>query len=156
MSVVKHIIGSFGDIGGEIIKETVNVPKDIAGKALESLGTTTSQQKKGNQKQTKATSGKSFQTLDEVSKKPGDEAKKAIARAALQELVGTGKPEKKPIVWEQKQKEEEQKKKLEEEEKKKREKQALPKITTKQKPGDLYGILAKREGSEIGKNVKAE
>jgi len=156
MSVVKQIIGSFGDIGGEIVKETVNVPKDIAGKALEGLGTATAQQKQGGQKKTKATSGKSYQTLDEVSKKPDEEAKKAIARAALQELVGTGKPEKKPTVWEQKQKEEEQKKKLEEEEKKKREKQALPKISTKQKHGDLYGIQSKQEGSEIGKNVKAE
>ena len=156
MGVVKHIIGSFGDIGGEIVKETVNVPKDIAGKALESLGATTTQQKKGNQKQTKTTSGRSFQTLDEVSKKPDEEGKKATARAALQELVGQGKPEKKPSVWEQKQKEEEQKKKIEEEEKKKHEKQMLPKISTKKKRGDLYGIQAKQEGSEIGKNVKAE
>ena len=38
----------------------------------------------------------------------------------------------------------------------KMEKQALPRLSTKQKPGDLYGIQSKREGSEIGKNVKAE
>ncbi len=38
MSVTRQIIGSFEEIGQEVARQTTTVPKDIAGKALESLG----------------------------------------------------------------------------------------------------------------------
>lgn len=129
------MIGAFtdelGELGKQIVKETVSVPKDIAGKALESLGASTGQK---SQKQTVATTD---------------------AREALAQLAG-GKPkQKEPTVWEKIQAEAEQKK-----EQGKQQQQAaaqtLPVVKSKRPRGDLYGMKAKKAGSEVGKNVRQD
>lgn len=38
-NVAKQIIGSFEDIGKDVVREAGKVPGDLVGKALESLGT---------------------------------------------------------------------------------------------------------------------
>jgi hypothetical protein len=154
MSAIKHIIGSLGEIGSEVVSEVAKVPGDMAGSLLESVGTP-SGKKQGSQ-QSKGTNSEGQKILDTVSDIHNEQKRRQSARRVLEQYVGYGKPQKEPTVYEKKIMEEEEKKKFEEEEKKKKEKQALPKLSTKQKPGDLYGILSKREGSEIGKNVKAE
>jgi len=137
MGITRQIIGSFENIGEQVVKEAVKLPADVAGKALESLGT-----------------GKPAKQA-KVQKKGFDEqAKKAFARKALEELARP--PQKKePTVWDEKQKEDAEKKQLELERAKIIEKQKLPEVTTKQRPGNLYGIGVKTS-SERQKNVRAE
>lgn len=130
------ILGSFtdelGDLGKQIVRETVKVPKDIAGKALESLGTS------GGQKPQQKTST------------PTD------ARAALAELAGIKPKQKEPTVWEKAQQEAEQKKELAMQQQKQSNTQQLVPISSKRKRGDLYGMKAKKAGSEVGKNVRQD
>jgi len=137
MGAIKQIIGSFENIGEQVIKEAVKLPADVAGKALESLGT-----------------GKPSKQA-KVQKKGFDEqTKKIIARRALEEFARVP-VKKEPTVWDEKQKEDAEKKRLELERAKIIEKQKLPEITTKQRPGNLYGIGVKTS-SERQKNVRAE
>ena len=46
--VAKQIIGSFEDIGKDIVREAAQVPKDVIGKAIESLGTSTQKSQKSS------------------------------------------------------------------------------------------------------------
>ena len=129
------MIGAFtdelGDLGKQIVRETVKVPKDIAGKALESLGTS------GGQKQKQQTAT----TTD--------------ARAALAEIAGIKPKQKEPTVWEKIQAEAEQKKELGKQQQQTAA-QALPAVKSKRPRGDLYGMKAKKAGSEVGKNVRQD
>jgi len=154
MSVVKTIIGSFGDIGQEVISEAVKVPGDLADSAFESMGATAGR-KQGNQKQMQLKHTQGVKTLESVMQTPDDAMKKAIARRALEELAGAGHVRKEPTLWEKKQREEEEKKRLQKEQKKLAEDLNIPKIQTKRKRGDLYGIRTKIS-SEKQKNVIAE
>jgi len=130
------MIGAFtdelGDLGKQIVRETVKVPKDIAGKALESLGTS------GGQKQKQQTAT----TTD--------------ARSALAEIAGIKPKQKEPTVWEKIQAEAEQKKELGKQQQQQAAAQALPAVKSKRPRGDLYGMKAKKAGSEVGKNVRQD
>jgi len=135
------ILGSFtdelGDLGKNIVREVVAVPKDIAGKALESLGASTGK-KPGQQT---ATSQK---------------VNASIAREALAQLAG-GKPkQKEPTVWEKIQAEAEQKKELGKQQQQQAAAQALPAVKSKRPRGDLYGLKAKKASGEVGKNVRQD
>lgn len=130
------ILGAFtdelGDLGKNIVREAVSVPKDIAGKALESLGASTGQK---SQKQTVAATD---------------------ARETLAQLAG-GKPkQKEPSVWEKIQAEAEQKKELGKHQQQQAAAQTLPVVKSKRPRGDLYGLKAKKAGSEVGKNVRQD
>jgi len=85
---------------------------------------------------------------------PSEDVKRAIARAALEELSGKKPAQKEQSVWEKLQKEEEQKK-----EQKKQKAQAsrasLPQATSKRKRGDLYGMKAKKTAAE-NRNVRQD
>lgn len=147
------MIGAFtdelGELGKQIVKETVSVPKDIVGKALESLGASTGQK---SQKQTVATT-----TSDAPKKETGEpQIKASVARVALAQLAG-GKPkQKEPSVWEKIQAEAEQKKELAKQQQQQAAAQSLPTIKSKRPRGDLYGMKAKKAGSEVGKNVRQD
>jgi len=156
MSVIKHVIGSFGDIGAEIVKEAAKVPGDITGKALESMGTPSGKTQQGANQPVQRTPSEGEKVLDTVMKTTDEQGKRAISRKALEELVGYGKPKKEPGDWEKKQQELSEKKKAEETRRKQQEQQALPNISSKRRRGNLYGLAAKKAGSEISKNVKAE
>ncbi len=132
------IIGSFEDIGKDIASEAVKAPVDIGEKILESLtGSSGTKGQQGQQQQ-----------------KP-EEAKinKSIARAALVQLATPKQQE--PTPYEQREKEDREKKELEKREKKKIAMQELPKMSTKKRRGDLYGIQGK-SSSEKSRNVRQD
>jgi len=153
MSITKQIIGSFSDIGSEVIKEAASVPKDIAGSALESLGAV------GNPKQsTKQPAIPQEQknvegALGDLEKTTEVNVKQAIARKALEELSGT-KQQKEPSVYEKQHMEEQQKKEFMEKQAKQAKEEQLPTIKTKRKRGDLWGLEGKK--SEQSKNVRQD
>ena len=133
------IIGAFtdelGELGRQIVRETVKVPKDIAGTALESLGVSSGQK---SQQQTT--------TSADASKKESSEQKikASVAREALAQLAGVKPKQKEPSVWEKIQVEAEQKKELGKQQQQQAASQALPAVQSKRSRGDLYGIKAKK------------
>lgn len=143
-SIMQQLGESFEDIGKDIVHETIQAPKDIVGAALESVGVG------GGKKQ------KQQQTQNIPQTKEEQEIKKAIARAALQELAGGAKQQKEPTVWEKIQQEEQQKKEQKKLQNEANKKSSLPQVSSKRKRGDLYGMKAKKSSTEIGKNVRQD
>ncbi len=154
--VGKQIIGSFEDIGRDIVREVVSVPKDIAGKALETLGTASS--KKGQQGNplltgsADATKPKEEGALGKLTETTDQKAKQAIARQALAQLAGT--PAKEQSIHER-QLEEEKKKKEQNDMETKTANMQLHPVASKPKRGNLYGIKQK-SSSEMTKNVRQD
>lgn len=145
------IIGAFtdelGDLGKQIVRETVKVPKDIAGKALESLGASSGQKQK---QQTPP-------SVDTAKKELSEQKIKAsVAREALAQLAGAKPKQKEPSVWEKIQAEAEQKKELSKQQQQAVAAQQLPQMKAKRPRGDLYGLKAKRASGEVGKNVRQD
>ncbi len=132
------IIGSFEDIGKDIAREVMKAPTDIGEKIVESLTGTTSAQGQQTQQQQKP-----------------EEAKinKSIARAALTQLATPKQQE--PTPYEQREKEDREKKELEKREKERIAMRELPKMSTKKRRGDLYGIQGKAS-SEKSRNVRQD
>jgi len=150
------IIGSFEDIGKSVVSETAKVPKDIAGIALESLGATSKGQPlQSQQEPTSQKEERLKDSWDDIDTQKNTTIKKTIAREALSALAARRKPQEQS-VWERIQKEEEQKKMEKQKATVAATSSVLPVIKGKRPAGDLYGLKAKRQGSEIGKNVKSE
>ena len=155
---IRQIIGSFEDIGKDIIRETVNVPKDIAGKALESMGTSSG--KKSQTPPPKPTeknaaellglgSSKQKTPVDKVVESADPNIKQSIARAALEYLAGADRPKQQPQdIFEKQKKEDQQKKDAQDEQKIAAQAAELPKVSTKRGRGDLFGINAKKTAME--------
>lgn len=150
MGVTKQIIGSFEDIGKSVVSEAVNVPKDIAGKALESLGTSSSSNQSSvpapQPSETPARPKDAWDTFDAAAANA-----KAFARRAL-EAFRSRPVKKQPSVWERMNAESENKKQLAGQQQQIAA-SGLPMPTSKRPRGDLYGVKAKTLGGEIGKNV---
>lgn len=140
---------SFETIGKDITRETIQAPKDMVGAALESVGLSSG--KKNPKKQTtsaKAAPPEVRQVSPAVTE--NDEAvKRAVARAALEELSGRKPQQKEPTIWEKMQKEEEEKKELEKKKKAEAAKQTIAQPSSRKARGDLYGIKAKKAAAEI-------
>lgn len=137
-NILQQIGESFEDIGKDIVRETVKVPKDILGKVIET----------GSNKQKKQ------QTNQTPKQKENEEIKKVVARKALEEIAGIKLKQKEPTIWEKIQEEEKQKN----EEKKKKAQtanQALQPAKAKRARGDLYGMKAKKTSAE-NKNVRQD
>lgn len=144
--ILNQIGESFETIAKDVARETVQAPKDIVGTALESLGVSSGQK---TQKQSAASSQQTGQenNTEVTTPGPSDEVKRAIARAALEELSGKSKP-KELGVWERLQKEEEQRKEMEKKQKQQAARQTLPQSSGKRPRGDLYGKKAKQTNME--------
>jgi hypothetical protein len=150
------IIGSFEDIGKNIVSETAKIPKDIAGKALESLGATSNTQSNNPQPQkSQEQAQRPKDSWDDIGSQKNPSVKKIIAREALSALAARRKPQE-PGVYEQNQKEREEKKIEQQKATAQASASALPVFRGKRPAGDLYGLKAKRQSSEIGKNIKSE
>jgi hypothetical protein len=150
------IIGSFEDIGKNIVSESAKVPKDIAEKALESLGTTSKGQSvQPRTEPTQEQMNRPKDSWDDIDTQKNISVKKTIAREALMALASRRKPQEQS-VWARLQQEQEQKKLEQNERAAAIASSTLPIIKGKRPVGDLYGLRAKRQGSEIGKNVKSE
>jgi len=138
--VAKQIIGSFEDIGKDIVRETVKVPTEIAGKALESLGTSTQK----------------FQTTPKPQK-PAEEGRKPVPpREWLAELAGKNKKQPEPTVQERLEKENQER--YEKEKKLAAVAQTMAPVSSgssKPKRGNLYGIKQK-SSSEMSKNARQD
>jgi hypothetical protein len=135
--VAKQIIGSFEDIGKDVVREAIKVPKDIAGKALESLGTSTQ----------KSQIPKTPQSPPIPQQSP---------RRWLAELAGSANKQKEPTVQERHVQEDREKNEKETKQAVTAQKMA-PIITGSSKPkrGNLYGIKQKAS-SEMSKNVRQD
>jgi hypothetical protein len=156
--VSRQIWGSFEDIGKDIVSQTAKLPTDIAAQAMESLGVG---QKSGNTTGQKSV----FVGQSDATKKPdqwdkidqikNSQNRQAIARSALEALVNKN-TRREPTVWEKIQEEEKQKKEMQQKQQIVNEKSNLPNISSARPKGDLYGMKAKRNSAEIGKNVKSD
>ena len=150
------IIGSFEDIGKDVVREATKAPTDIAGKVLESLtgGSSVKGQKQQNSNGGESQVKQSDGALGAMEQTDDKNVKKAIARAALEQLAGH--TEQKPAsVFEEKKKEEQQKKQADQEEAKKAAFAEMPKMSSKKRRGDLYGIKGK-SSTEMSKNVRQD
>ncbi len=155
-----QVIGSFEDIGKDVVKQTMKLPSDIVGSALESLGSSGTNKGQPGQQKNKQLVGlydarepHKEDEWDKIHQTKDTQVKQAIARSALEAL--TKRPrEKEERVWDKNMKENEQKKliKLHQEQAQ----STLPLMSQKQTRGDLYGLKAKRSPGEIGKNVKTD
>ncbi|MBI5620240.1 hypothetical protein HY949_00500 [Candidatus Gottesmanbacteria bacterium] len=158
------MIGAFtdelGELGKTIVREAVAVPKDVAGKAMESLGVSSG--KKQGQQQTQVQQGQNDQKsgekgpLDPLKAAKDLQAKQAVARAALAQLAGGTQRQKEPTVWEKQVQEAEQKKELAKQQQKQAASQQLTPVSSKRKRGDLYGMKAKKNTTEVGRNVRQD
>ena len=155
--VVKQIIGSFEDIGKDVARETIDVPKDIAGKALESLGTSSSKVQQGSPViPAKGSEKKPEGALGELTQTKDQKVRQAIARDALSQIAGVGKQQKEPTVQERLAKEEKEKREKEAKQLNTAKKMApLAPVSTKAKRGNLYGVKQKAS-SEMSKNVRQD
>lgn len=130
--ITRQIIGSFEDIGRDIARETVNIPKDIVGVVL--------------------SSSPSIPSSPEISSihKPTD---KAFARRRLEEYARPH--EKKPDQWEQEQLAAKQKKAALDNQSQKAEFEKLPVVRSHRRRGDYYGVTGKSH-PEVSKNVRQD
>lgn len=157
MAFKNPILGSFEDIGEQVVRTTVQLPKDIGQTAMESLGVSASTATSGKSQQPASSSSvdkpkDAWDVIDDVGDK---RVKEAIARAALDQFRSRGGGAPKKDMW-QEQQEEEAEKKRRKQEAQARDRQTLSAPTSKRSRGDLFGIKAKKFGGEVGKNVKSD
>lgn len=159
------MIGAFtdelGDLGKNIVREAVAVPKDVVGKAMESLGVSSGKKSGGTGSRSAGQVAQDPKAgekgpLDPLNAAKDQQAKQAIARAALAQLAGGGQKQKEPTVWERAQQEAEQKKELAKQQQKQANTQQLAPASSKRKRGDLYGMKAKKNTMEVGRNVRQD
>lgn len=149
--VAKQIIGSFEDIGKDIARETAKVPTDVAGRALESLGTASQKGQKGNQAAAQSAGGPKKNeggALGQLDQTKDQKAKQAIAREALSQLAGRSK-QKEPTVQERLEKEKQEKNEKEQQKAAAAQNMApIAPVSSKPAPGNLYGIKQKQRTTE--------
>lgn len=153
-SILGQIGESFETIAQDVASEVKQAPKDMVGSALESVGLSTGGKKKP-QPQQQDGAPETGSEAPPQSAGPSEEVKRAIARAALEELSGKKPRQKEQSVWEKLQQEEEQKKEQKKQQKAQAAKASLPQVSTKRKRGDLYGVKAKKTAAE-NRNVRQD
>lgn len=141
-----QIISELGAIAKDVGKQAVQIPKDIAGKALESLGASSGNKPVGDDNT----------AWSKIGKEKDVKIKQSIARKALEELAG-GRVQRKrePSIWERLQAEQEQKKNMLAAQNGPGNMAPLPKSTSKRPVGDLYGAKAKKTATE-NRNVRQD
>ncbi len=149
-SIIGQISEELGELGKHVVGEAAKVPKDVAGKALESLGSTSGQ--KGQQS---VGTGRGQDVRDSENTAVGkftrakdQHVKNAIARAALAQLAGVKAEQKEPTVWEKMQTEVEQKKEQTSQQQQQAANKQLPLVKSKRPRGDLFGVNAKQTSAE--------
>lgn len=168
--VVKHIIGSFEDIGKDVARETGKVPTDIAGKALESFGGASGQQGQAAPKAPGipeilggvvsggGTPGAAPQkpegALGQMETEKSVKVKQEIARAALAQLAGKPKAAE-PSVHERLEAETEQRREARAKQAEETRKMEIPVLSTKPKRGERRGKRSKTN-AETQKNVRQD
>lgn len=139
-----QIISELGQIAKDVGKQVVQVPKDIAGKALESLGTSSK------------TSASDDTAWAQIGREKDQNIKQSVARKALEELVaGKITKPREPSIWERLQQEQEQKKNMLKQQSMPGGMTPLVKSSSKRPVGDLYGAKAKSTATE-NRNVRQD
>lgn len=146
-----QISGELGQIAKDVVKQTAQIPKDIVGKALESMGASGNTKSAGGKftvSQSGPDTGNGPGAWEQISRESDQKVRRQIARKALEELAGGGvKKQREPSIWERLQQEQEQKKQAQAQQKA-QSAQALPTATSKRPVGDLYGKKAKSTAME--------
>lgn len=155
-SIPKQILGSFEDIGKDVVKQGGSVPKDILGKALEAIGSSSGSQSAAVVAKPSELLERPNTPIRELSGAPTEQAKKIIARRALEYLASAPTREQPLSVWERQQKEIEERNKRIHLQQKAQQEQVLQYIVPKKSRGDLYGKNAKRGAVEKGKNIRQD
>lgn len=139
-----QIISELGSIAKDVGKQTAKLPGEIAGKALESLGSTSKKP------------GSTGAAWEQIGVEKDRKVKQSLARKALEELAG-GKVTKprEPSIWERLQMEAEQKKNVQQQQQVAAAASQLPQTGSKRPAGDLFGIKAKKTVAE-NKNVRQD
>lgn len=145
-----QIISELGQIAKDVGKQTVQIPKDIAGKALESLGASSTKTPGGTVKvQSNSPDMEPKTAWDKIGVEKDQKIKQSIARKALEELVsGVIQKKKEPSIWERLQMEQEQKKNMLKQQSAPGGMTPLPQVSSKRPAGDLYGAKAKQTAAE--------
>lgn len=148
-----QIISELGELGKKVGGEAAKVPKDIAGKAMESLGTGGGANKMGAAMATpQGGESKGDSMWEKILGEKDKRIKRAIARKALEDLINKPTERREPSIWERLQMEQEQKKNQ------MAQQQAgapLAMPSSKRARGDLYGAKAKKTSTE-NKNVRQD
>ena len=144
-SIFGNIQEEFEKLGENVVKEAVQAPPDIAGKAMESLGVSGGKQKGQTPTTTKSGDQSAVDTLAQTK---DESVKKAIARAALAELAGQPQKPKEPTVAERIEMEEKQKKEMLAKSQAQALKDQLKPMSSKKKRGDFYAVRAKQTSAE--------
>ncbi|HCM37803.1 MAG: hypothetical protein UV61_C0008G0060 [Candidatus Gottesmanbacteria bacterium GW2011_GWB1_43_11] len=157
--IAKGIGEQLGELGKQIVTEVANVPAKITG--LDSTGTNeTTGQGAGAAKPVsgqKTSASKPMQrAISEIAQKDEIEKQKRLfeTRQLLKQFSQPQASEQ--SIKEKLELEELEKQKKEIAAEKKKARAILPKLWSKPKSGNLYGIKAKAFGGEVGKNVKAQ
>jgi len=154
-SIGGQIISELGSIAKDVGKQTAKIPADIAGKALESLGSSSGKNPKGQTVVSQVTTeGGKKSAWEQIDTEPDRAMKRHIARKALEELTKGQLKKKEPSIWERLQQENEQKKEMQKQQTA-ASAQALPQATSKRPRGDLYGAKAKQTATE-NRNVRQD
>lgn len=150
-----QIISELGHIAQDVGRQTAQIPKDIAGKALESLVAGGKKSATTTSSQTSSEGGKPVTAWDQISVEKDQKVRRAIARKALEDLIGgAATKQREPSIWERLQAEQEQKKNMATQQQAAAS-QSLPMATSKRPRGDLYGTKAKTIATE-NKNVRQD
>lgn len=154
-----QIAGELGNIAKDVGKQVAQIPKDIVGKALESMGASGSAKQGGAKFTVQSTSpdgsGKPS-AWEQIGSEKDTNIKRQIARKALEELAGGNvKKQREPSIWERLQQEQEQKKQQHAQQQAQASSQSIPMPTSKKSRGDLYGKKAKSTAME-NKAVKQD
>lgn len=147
-----QIAGELGNIAKDVGKQVAQIPKDIVGKALESMGASSSTKPGGAKFTVQSTSpdGAGKQSAwDQFGQEKDTNIKRQIARKALEELAGGSvKKQREPSIWERLQQEQEQKKQQQSQQQAQQSAQTVAMPTSKKSRGDLYGKKAKATAME--------
>ncbi len=147
-----QIISELGELGKKVGTEAVKVPKDIAGKAMESLGSGGSNKMGAAMAKPVGGESKSDSMWEKILGEKDKKIKRAIARKALEDLINKPTDRREPSIWERLQMEQEQKKNQ-----MAQQQGAAPLAmpSSKRARGDLYGAKAKKTSTE-NKNVRQD
>ncbi|OGG09935.1 hypothetical protein A2154_02495 [Candidatus Gottesmanbacteria bacterium RBG_16_43_7] len=151
--VISQIIGSFEDIGKDVVKQTAPGPVDISKTAIESIGVAKSQPAPLKSPDTAPLKAHTPDDFDRFSAVTVD-TRKIMARKALQALLERPQS-KQPDIFEQKNMAEEQKKAEAAKLKKLQNRSRLPHISAPRKVPH-FGVAVKQQGSETGKNIRQD
>lgn len=151
-----QIISEIGQIAKDVGKQTAQIPKDIAGKALESMGMGGKKPGTTVPAQKSPEGGKPANAWEQIAVENDQKVRRAIARKALEDLVaGAGTRKREPSIWERLQMEQEQKKNQAQQQKAAQAMQSVPMPAGKRPRGDLYGSKAKKTATE-NRNVRQD